>query len=559
MTAIDTGAERETKKQSRGVAAYVLPSLGDIIFIVLLFFVPVVRRVALINSDGDLARHLVLGRYILQTGSLPSVDVFSHTMDGQWYVAKEWLAEVAFALAHQAFGMYGVALLSSTLIAATFWVLYRLLVWKGVHALLAAGLTLLAAAASSIHWLARPHLFTMLLSVMTLWLLERYWERGGRLIFALPFLMILWANLHAGFPAGFVLLAIFLSLAILQTLLGGGPGWVRVTGLAIVTVASVPSIVIHPAGLGVILWIIRHVGHKFMYDNTREFMSPDFHNPVVMVFLILVLLMVASLAVHRGRREPRCIAIIAVWLVFSLTSVRNVPLFAVLVTPIVGIYLQGVIDQQNEVKLNWRPLHSIWAAVQRLSAGISGVDARCSRSLAPLLALALAILVAANSGYMGRTQLWGVRFEPAQFPVTAVDFVRQEHIPGLMFNDFKWGGYLVYALYPDYKIFIDGQTDLYGDELMAEYLTVAKAQPGWREILDRHEVNWAIVPTDGTVDVLLREVKDWRLVYRDKTAVIYVRNISENDGIHPQVAGPSAAARAERTPVDVPSIPKEKA
>ncbi|MCL5256432.1 MAG: hypothetical protein M1319_01370 [Chloroflexi bacterium] len=513
-----------------------MPSLAGIIFILLILLIPSLRADSLLNSDGDLARHITVGDYILDSGSIPQVDLFSHTRSGDAFVPYEWLSEVGYAVAYRSLGLSGVGLLASAVIALTFYLLMRFQVTRGVHPLLALILTLLAALASSIHWLARPHLFTTLLALVFFWILERYWERGGRLVFAVPVLMVVWANLHGGFLVGFIVIGIFLASALLQMLTHGARDLRRVGTYAVVLIFSLAAILVNPAGYKILPHVMSYFGNKWLVANTVEYMSPDFHQSVVWFFLGLLLLTVVSLVFSKRRTEVRHLAVILVFTAFALYSARNIPLFAVLVTPLTGLYLY---HRLSELWLADAPHRLAGRVLERLKVtarNIAAIDATCSRSLAPLLGLVLAVAIAWNGGYLGKTQIWGLHFDPTTMPVKAADFVQAQRMPGLMFNDLGWGGYLLYRLYPEYKVFIDGQTDFYGEELSKEWATVDRVQPGWREVLNKYDVNWIIMPTGSQVDVLLQEVKDWRLVYRDKTAVIYVRNTPENAGIRTQIS-----------------------
>jgi hypothetical protein len=114
----------------------------------------------------------------------------------------------------------------------------------------------------------------------------------------------------------------------------------------------------------------------------------------------------------------------------------------------------------------------------------------------------------------------GNEFDPNVFPVEAVNWLEEHPQEGNMFNSFTWGGYLLYRLWPDKTVFIDGQTDFYGEALSREYTQVMDAAEGWQTILDKYQVGWAILPAkDGIVQVLEGNPQ-WEKLYEDHTAVI---------------------------------------
>ena len=95
-----------------------------------------------------------------------------------------------------------------------------------------------------------------------------------------------------------------------------------------------------------------------------------------------------------------------------------------------------------------------------------------------------------------------------------------------MFNHFIWGGYILYRMWPDEVVFIDGQTDFYGEALMREYIEVISLSEGWEEILDKHDVSWMLIPRNETLAKYLYSVDDdvWNVIYEDGTAVIFRRS-----------------------------------
>ena len=108
------------------------------------------------------------------------------------------------------------------------------------------------------------------------------------------------------------------------------------------------------------------------------------------------------------------------------------------------------------------------------------------------------------------------------FPVEAVSWLEANPQSGNVFNHFTWGGYLLYRLYPAQKVFIDGQTDFYGEALTREYVTVTTLNPGWEDILNKYKVEWALIPTKSALSQALVE-KNWEILYEDPTATIYQR------------------------------------
>src|SRR5260370_22156104 len=165
---------------SQKFALRFLPAFSDFAFLapaVLLFAVMGGTRVML--SDGDTGWHIRSGDWIIEDGRPAAIDFFSFTKPGQPWYAFEWLWDVSFAWLHGRAGMAGVILASVVVICLTSLLLFRLVRRQGTNDLIAFAVTLLAMLGSSVHFLARPHLFSMLFAVILLDLLERR-RRTGR-------------------------------------------------------------------------------------------------------------------------------------------------------------------------------------------------------------------------------------------------------------------------------------------------------------------------------------------------------------------------------------------
>jgi hypothetical protein len=111
-------------------------------------------------------------------------------------------------------------------------------------------------------------------------------------------------------------------------------------------------------------------------------------------------------------------------------------------------------------------------------------------------------------------------------PVAAVDYLREANLPGPMFNNYNWGGYIIWEL-PQYPVFVDGRTDLYGDELLSQYLAALFARGNWRETLEAYDINLVFVETAAPLAKELRQEPGWEQTYDDDMAAIFVRVADE--------------------------------
>jgi hypothetical protein len=514
LAEMPTSRERQMNLAARQgrPGAFLAPRLEDVLFVAILLLV-VMLGPRLLNVDGDLGRHLTIGEHILQTGRIPTADVFSHTMAGERLTPHEWLAQVAFALAYRILGLDGVVLLCALVLALTFWLTYRSAVRRSGLGLAALALVLLAASASSLHWLARPHLFTLLLVVAWTDGLENM-ARGERVAWwRQPLIMLAWANLHGAFVIGFVVWLAYVADWAWRRLRSGAEESRPQHGrqLILALVLSLAATLVNPAGMGLWATSMAYVGNAYLVGHTAEYLSPNFHDVSTWPFLLMILVSPVMLGAGRRRLELRSILLLIGWTGLGLYSVRHVPVYAVLAAPILAEALAAALPgtMAGDVWLTRE------ARLRTLEAGFRGRlwPAACSVGVALLLAsgVRLTPVPAGNS------------FSPSVFPVQAMDWVMAESPGRRVFNYFPWGGYLLFRAWPEVTVFIDGQTDFYGEALTRRYETVITLGDGWEQVLARYDVDWVIMPSDSRLTRILSESAAWTEAYADRTTVILRR------------------------------------
>ena len=507
------------------------PSLPDLVFASLALLIPLALGKQLLNSDGDLGRHLRVGEHILHHGLLYR-DAFSYTRFGQPFVGYEWLSEVGFAGVYRLGGLPAVSVACGLLMALAYGFLTRWLLVRGVDPLLAYLTGILAAMLGSTHWLARPHLFTLLGVAILISLLERD-DKGARPWAYLP-LFALWANLHGGFLFGLVVIGIYIAGDLAEAWASTDPsGWLlraRRDGAALGM--GVLGAFLTPYGLELPRHVLGWFGMKFVIDHTMEYLSPDFHTLTGRFILAVLLLLVAGLALSPRRPTfPRLFLVLAT-IGFALISQRNVPLLGLTALPVLALHLDSA----------WRGLKDV--------GGIRGTFARESpeRRNGPW-ALAVTVpllLVTMWPSPLVRLGLVPGYFDPTIFPVAATEKARAAGLTGRMYNEFTWGGYLLFA-WPEQKVFIDGQTDFYGEELTRTHIRIQSLYPGWRELLKQWDISLVIMPTGSSLVHEMARDPAWRIWHCDRTATVLRQ---EKDAAPAPVDPDSAEAELKRCPAD---------
>ncbi len=492
------------------VRRWCLPTLGIGLWLVFYLSLSLSDwRLVLISADGDPCLHRRIGGWMIEHRAVIVHDQFSHTRFDTPLITKEWLSEVIFAAAGRAAGWNGIVLLSAALIATTLWLLHRQLLAEGNEMLLSTGLVLVAALASSTHWLARPHLTTHLLTVIFAWQLWRFESgkmSGKRLLFTLAPLMVLWTNLHGAFFTGLVLIGIYLLGALWPL------SRERALTLAGVMIACLLASLINPNGWMLHAQVVEFLRTPELAGLTNEFRSPNFHTGGARGLVVELLVLGGMLLVVRPRLSVTELLLLGVWGYFALHSVRNVPIFAVIATPILARHWNVHLRKAGA---------SVWT---RLSARITALDSSADGRGLVWLAVAATLVICAKPQIVGGAAVIDTEILSNRFPVAAVNWLRGNPtaVTGEMFNDYGWGGYLMLEL-PERKVFIDGRNDFYGRELVEEFNTVDDVKPGWDTVLEEYRVDWTILPPKHGLNALLALRVDWKQIYVDETAVIYTR------------------------------------
>lgn len=482
---------------------WLVPSVQVVLFALVfwqaLFFMP-----QMLNADGDLPRHLAVGEYILQTAQIPTRDIFSHTLNGAPLVPHEWLSEVLFATAHRVSGLNGVAWLTALVIALTYTALTYILRDLGVRALVALGGAYAASVVGALHQLPRPHIFTTLFFTLFLLVLERYRRTGNwrALIWLLP-LMVVWANAHGAFLFGFILVALYAAGALLER------NRQRLVELIGLTGALFVISLINPFGLT--LWTHAFAATRVSYivNITSEYQSPDFHGLNTLPFLALLLFSLALGWRAQQKLGWTEIILLCAWTAFALYTARNIPLYA----QVALIVLAPIADCELD------------AAFPRIGRAVAGFEPAAQVARGEVWGVVIVAVLIALEANGAALDVWrkGNVFDAHVFPIAAVDALKENLPAGKMFNEFNWGGYLLYRLWPQEQVFIDGQTDFYGEALTRKYVRAINGEAGWEQVLREYDARWVIIPPTRPLADRLENSANWLLKYQDETAKVWVR------------------------------------
>ncbi len=516
------------------MSRWFFPSIKDVLFLGYLFGPSLVNPSAVLN-DSDTGWHIRTGDYILSTGKVPTTDLYSHTMEGKPWFAWEWLAEVIMALLHRVAGLNGVVFWANLTFAVTFTLLFAWTVKRGGNLLAALVLSRLAGFAAAIHWLARPHLFTMILVLVWYIVLEEVQSRGSMSSMArkarwlLPLMIVVWANLHGAFVIGEILLWIYCLGNFLTYLVSNdtkqraeASGLARFFGW--VSVSCLLATLLNPYGVRLHLHIIESfITSSGWLHNIIEHGSPDFHLGAVRCFEALLLAGLVIFSVSWKRLTFVELGLLVFWTHLALYSVRHIPLYVLVVVPILVRHCTMVLEngEVDPKAQSW--IQKVAKAINRYSQRLVQIEKRFDTASPSKVAVLLMIGVCLNGGRIGTHQLLDFRFDEKRFPVRASEFVERQNLQGNLFTSDLWAGYLIYRNPPRYKVFFDGRSDMYGESFIKEYLDLSALNYNWKDVLKKYRIAWILVPSDSSLATVLGESPEWELAYSDSIAKVFTR------------------------------------
>ncbi|HLE13410.1 MAG TPA: hypothetical protein VI776_01580 [Anaerolineales bacterium] len=437
--------------------------------------------------------YLRLGGEILSGGSIPQVETWSATQAGEPVVYQAWLAALVFLGLDWAGGVPAVVLARGLSLGVFYASIFLASRRVGAGARLAAGLVVLAALVGSSNWGVRPQVFTYPLFGLALLILVSWHMGRYRWLWLLPFITLLWVNLHGSFPLVFLLA----SAALVS-----GTGDRR--RLSAVLAVMVLAALLNPRGWGA--W--GYFWQMLSDPSVRRFSSE--WKPAALVgwqsaLFFAWLLAGIPLAAYSIRRLPPSYWLW--WLGFgwlALSGVRNVIWFSALLAVLSAALLVPLLS--GKPALNAHPTRA------RINYWIGSI----------LLFLTFLFLP-------GVRERWWAQAPPPLSPDTPVQAVgwleTHPELKGRMWNDLTFSSYLIYAL-PEQPVWIDTRFEVYPPERWERYQEIAGAGQGWQERLVEEEIDLVVANREAQSALIgaLQHAPGWCLRYEDSTTAIFSRS-----------------------------------
>ncbi len=446
-------------------------------------------------AEPDIWWHLRNASHLMQFHLLPRVDTYSFTAVGAPSLDFEWLSEVPFFVAFKAMGLQGVLAVYFTVLVLIYIGVYYRSCRAGADCKSTTIATLFAILCGIVSFGPRMLLFGWLCMVGLLIVLDHFRQTCEGL-WLLPPLFALWINCHGSWLFGIVVVAI----TIVCGLFDGDWGLVRarrwspleLKKLLLALSASLAALFANPYGYKLVLYPFDLLfRQKDVMQHLEEWKSLPFTGGTGKLALVLIFALPAAALFSRRRWRPDEILLLAFALWASLTHMRFLFFAGLIAAPIFAPSLRLFPPYDPMLDKPW------------LNAGIMA-----------------SIVAALIFFFPSRAELQQQLTD--EYPVAALAFMQQHHLGGRTFNNYGWGGYMEWSA-PGLRPFIDGRADIFiYNGTFDDYVDATLLRDPFT-ILDKHEVDYALLEPDQPLSYLLRHSSAWKSVYSDRVAVLFER------------------------------------
>ncbi len=452
--------------------------------------------------DNDIWWHLKVGDWIIEHLAVPHTGILSRTAANRPWVAYSWGYEVLMSWAYRWFGIIGIGLYGTLLTIgvayAVYWMLRRLSGRFWVALVLAA----ITAWSFLFNGMPRPVFFSIMLFCATLTLLFEANRRGRvDLLYWLPLIFWVWVNLHIQFIYGLFLVGLLMAITVAQRLAERWdiapnfllPPTLPAIPLIGIFVACVLATLIGPNFYHPYVAVYEYSKSKFAYNVIIELQPLGFRQSSNYAELLLGAFAFFAIG-WRKKIDPFKLAMMTICSVVAYRTMRDAWFIAIPAAACIADFPAP--QEEREPAESWLE-----------NLGVAAVVA------------VLLFVLARGTAF---TQRGLDRAISSEYPVNAVNFLRQHPQPGPLYNNLGWGGFLMWYM-PDFPVAIDGRNDLYGDELDQLFYASQNGDAGYATDPYLNEAGVVVLAADLPLAKLLTADPRFQLIYQDSLAVVFAR------------------------------------
>jgi len=499
-----------------------------VFFIFLIFF-----TTFKITGDDDVFWHLATGRFILQTGHIPSVDVFGFMTQGQPWMPFEWGWDVLTYSIYSFSGYVGISILRTIILVGTFYIFYYLLTKFKVSNTFSVFSLLVLAFGVIDRVTPRPHLISYLFFALLLLIIcrYRYFNRDNKkVLYFVPVIFLLWANMHMGIIAGGFLMAVYFMAEALGTFYPSNNSSVKplsrkeLLNLFVILAVSALMMLVNPNFLQTYIYSYDHTKMK-MLETVNEWMSPfsSRYQDSLVSYIYKILLFAGVINIFYAVKKKDWFPAL-LYIAFAIYSVRAMR-FTVDFVLIVFIFtVSSVYYYLNSLKSSSVKDFLFHKPALKVVIG--------------LFIVFLTYNIPSNKlylQYLTYYRITGFGINSDFIPTSMFDFMKTNDIPNIgekVFNHFGTGGFYIWN-FEGKQNFIDSRN--LNDDIFNKYQHILAKRPGFEQKLDEYGIDYAIYlapdlvrdpkEMENTCISYFSKSPNWKLLFWDDKSFLWVRNI----------------------------------
>ncbi len=473
-------------------------------------------------NDSDFWWHLSTGKYIYETTDIPDSDPFTFTSKGKAWITHEWLFGFLIYIIYSLAGLNLLILLKSSLLTATFLLLFSILLKRTANYSISYCVTFVMAILAHHRFYLRPELTTLFFVVLLLYLITSFKNQTKIAFWILPIVFCLWVNLHSGVLFGLYIICAYTFSEALKIIFKSPSALSikRFCFLLLTSFFSFLATLINPNTFRSLLYpfLVLSAERKILKHNI-EWQPPGF-DPNFYFFWGILGFLIFILLITYKRFQLFDLLIVIPFSFLAIRSQRSIGLFALMIAPALSWHLKAIYDFISEK----------WNSIFTRNTVREG-----------LLSILLFTIVAGFylKAFMlyDKPFVFGVGVRDGM-PVSAANFIEEYNLKGNMYNAHEFGGYIIWRFYPDRKAFIDGRNYLHREIFSTMNITMEDRNI-WKEFLSWYDIQFAVLSYPKKLpnrwdkfssDITgLFPYEDWGLAYWDDWAMIYLnRHNDEN-------------------------------
>lgn len=492
-------------------------TINDFMFFLIFIIISILGNEQVLNSL--VLPQIKSGIWMIENHELLNKDIFSYTMKNNEWINVNWLIQLIYGFMYKCFGFRGIVTFTGITIALTFSLIFSYLGKMKSNIYFSMFFVLIGGYVSIVQWLALPFTMNLLFCVVFFSILDDYYKNGGKKIYFLIILQILWQNINSEYIYGYLIVGIYILGIFLNKILkieeNSRENKESIKKIIIIFILIILVVPINPFGIKLIKETFRWYTEVFRY-RLGDWRSPNFHEFAIMVNYFFIGYLVVIFFLKKRILRYEYILTILFWQFMFLFAQRNIAIYIIFILLCVPNMIEleslkkGIIEklikkieknsneflEEKKYKLNW---------------------------IFILFVIVFSFLLNGNIEKKYPTNLWDVPLKP-------IKYMKENNIKGKGINTDMYGNFIIWELYPEVEVFIDNRSNFYSIEQMDDYGKIYQLNKGWEETIEKYSPKWFIersfVPTARIINLM----KDkWVKIYDDGyTSIFLEKNYYED-------------------------------